>query len=247
MMAPTPTSDPSNSDSWFHGTTRPAKEAPMPETTAPIHISVILDRSGSMSSIASDIVGGFNEFLADQRRRPGEARITLVQFDGEAPFEVLIDAADLRRVADLAPDAYRPRGMTPLYDAVGHMIERIDSGIGKRKRQHLEPEDHVVAVVTDGLENASRRHSRRTVFDLIEDRRKDGWVFVFLGANQDSYATGEGLAVAPGNRADWAPTPEGSRKMWKDLAYSSGAHRAKPRSRRAAESDEFYQEDPDAE
>lgn len=243
-MATTPAPDPTDS-AWFHATTRP-KEAPMTETAAPVHISVVLDRSGSMSSIASDIVGGFNEFLADQRRRPGEARITLVQFDGEDPFEVLIDDADLRRVADLAPGAYQPRGMTPLYDAVGRMIEHIDSGIGKRKRQHLEPEDHVVAIVTDGLENASRKHSRHTVFDLIDDRRKDGWVFVFLGANQDSYATGEALAVAPGNRADWAPTPEGSRKMWKDLAYSSGAHRAKPRSRRVAESGEFYQEDPDA-
>ncbi|MBU1226081.1 MAG: VWA domain-containing protein [Actinobacteria bacterium] len=233
---------------WFHTIPRTdptRKQAPMTETTSPVHISVVLDRSGSMSSIAGDIVGGFNEFLAEQRKETGTARITLVQFDGEDPFEVLIDGTDLWTAADLDRSAYRPRGMTPLYDAVGRMIERIDAGIGKRKRQDLEAEDQVVAIVTDGLENASRHHTRSTVFDLIEDRRKDGWVFVFLGANQDSFASGGAMAVPAGNRADWAATPRGSKKMWRDLSHSSSQHRAKPRSERRADSDHFYQEDPD--
>jgi len=235
---------------WFHGTRHShdgRDPAPITEHATPVHISVVLDRSGSMSPIAGDIVGGFNQFLADQRSQPGSARITLAQFDGQDPFEVLIDAADLRRVTDLDRSAYQPRGMTPLYDAIGRTIGRIDSRIARRKKRNLQPEDQVVVIVTDGLENASREHTRSTIFESIDGRRKERWVFVFLGANQDSYASGEAMAVAPGNRADWVPSPEGSRKMWKDLAYSAGAHRSKPHHRRRAESEEFYQEHPDAE
>ena len=95
--------------------------------SAPVHISIVLDRSGSMASIADDIVGGFNEFLREQRKRDGEARVTLVQFDGQDPFEILVDGRDLRDVQDLTRDRYQPRGMTPLLDATGRMILRIDS------------------------------------------------------------------------------------------------------------------------
>jgi len=218
----------------------------MTETTTPVHISVVLDRSGSMASIAGDIVGGFNEFLADQRKGPGAARVTLVQFDAEDPFEVLIDAVDLGEVTDLDRSAYQPRGLTPLYDAVGRMVGRIDASIAERTELDLPAEDQVVVIVTDGLENASKEHTRSTVFDLIEKRRKEGWVFMFLGANQDSYASGESMAVAPGNRADWESSPEGSKRMWKHVSHSARLHRSKPSPQRRADSDEFYQEDPDA-
>jgi hypothetical protein len=214
-------------------------------TAAPVHVSVVLDRSGSMASIASDIVGGFNEFLAEQRRTPGTVRVTLAQFDSQGPFEVLIDAVDLREVTDLARSAYQPRAMTPLYDAVGRMIGRIDAGIAKRAELGLAEEDQVVAIVTDGLENASAEHTQATVFKLIEERRKAGWVFVFLGANQDAFASGERMAVAQGNRADWAATPEGAKKMWGDLSYSTGLHRGKPREQRRREADQFHQEKPE--
>lgn len=217
----------------------------MTDPNTPVQISVVLDRSGSMASIASDIVGGFNEFLAEQRKVFGVARVTLAQFDSQDPFEVLIDAVDLREVTDLDRSAYQPRNMTPLYDAVGRMIGRIDSGIAERSEQGLPEEDQVVAIITDGLENASSEHTRDSVFKLIDKRRKAGWVFVFLGANQDVYATGGGMAVAPGNRAAFAASPEGSRKMWRDLSHSTGAHRSKPHSERIADADEFYEEDPD--
>jgi len=217
----------------------------MTDPNTPVHISVVLDRSGSMASIAGDIVGGFNEFLAEQRKAPGVARVTLVQFDSQDPFEVLIDAVDLREVTDLDRSAYQPRNMTPLYDAVGRMIGRIDTGIAERSERGLPEEDQVVAIITDGLENASSEHTRSTVFELIDERRKAGWVFVFLGANQDVYATGGRMAVSPHNRAMWESSPEGSKKMWKHLSHSARLHRSKPHPQRIADSDEFYEEDPD--
>lgn len=230
------------SNPWFHQ--QPGNRPDANGGDEPVHISVVLDRSGSMSSIADDIVGGFNEFLADQRTGSGAARVTLAQFDSHGPFELLIDSADLHRVADLSRSAYQPRGATPLYDAVGRMIGRIDARIARRKQARKPAEDQVVVIVTDGMENASREHTRDSVFDLIDKRRRSGWVFVFLGANQDAYATGERMAVAPANRANWEPSPEGSRKMWRDLSHSSHLHRAKPKAQRLRDSDAFYEEDP---
>ena len=85
----------------------------------PVNISAVLDRSGSMASISDDVVGGFNTFLAEQRKQERGGRVTLVQFDGQDPFEVLIDGEDLDSVKDLDSARYIPRGNTPLYDAIG--------------------------------------------------------------------------------------------------------------------------------
>ena len=94
----------------------------MTDSKPPVHISVVLDRSGSMAAIADDIVGGCNEYLGRQQQEPGEARLTLVQFDGQDPFEVLVDGLDIKKVRPLSRESYRPRGNTPLFDAVGRMI-----------------------------------------------------------------------------------------------------------------------------
>jgi Mg-chelatase subunit ChlD len=208
---------------------------------APVHISIVLDRSGSMASIADDIVGGFNEFLREQRQREGEARLTLVQFDGEDPFEILIDGRDLRDVEDLTRDRYQPRGVTPLLDATGRMILRTDNEIAARARTGEPEEDQIVVIVTDGYENASREHSRKGVFEMIEQRRQQGWVFTFLGADQDAYAEGTRMGVAGPNAAPWRKDKPGVDKMWREVEHSTAMHREKPRARRRAEADIFYQ------
>ncbi len=205
----------------------------------PVHISVVLDRSGSMSAIADDIVGGFNEFLAQQRRLDGMARVTLVQFDSDDPFELLIDAVDLSRISTLRRRDYQPRGMTPLYDAIGRMIGRIDAGTARRADQGLLAEDQVVVIVTDGLENASREHTRASVMDLIERRRAQGWVFAFLGANQDAYAEGGAIGVAPGAAAPWQATPAGARGVFSAVSAATAAYRGKAPKERRASADRF--------
>jgi hypothetical protein len=105
-----------------------------------MHISVVWDRSGSMASIADDIVGGFNEFLGRQRGEDGEARMTLAQFDDQDPFEVLIDGVPVREVTVLPREAYQPRGTTPLLFAGcgchrGGRGTRGASGVGARRQR----------------------------------------------------------------------------------------------------------------
>ena len=214
----------------------------MTEIKPPVHFSVVLDRSGSMASIADDIVGGFNEYLSRQQKEPGEARVTLVQFDGQDPFEVLVDAVDIQKVRPLTRQSYQPRGNTPLFDAVGRMVARIDTDLSHRKRYSLPAEDQVVVVITDGLENASREHDRASIFAMVEQRRRDGWVFVFLGADQDAYAEGTRMGVAGTNAAAWVKSPAGVKKMYDDLNYSSAQYRDKVAAQRQREADQFHQE-----
>jgi Mg-chelatase subunit ChlD len=206
-----------------------------------LHISVVLDRSGSMASIADDIVGGFNEFLARQRAEAGEARISVAQFDSEDPFELLIDGMPVREVTDLPREAYQPRGTTPLYDAIGSMIGRVDA-----KAAGHEDEDQLMVIVTDGLENASREHDRSSIFSMITDRRRRGWSFMFMGADQDSYASGAQMAMARANTASWKKDREGTRKMWKDVSRSAELQRRRSREERRRRADSVYEEDPDA-
>src|SRR5690606_7464555 len=171
-----------------------------------------------------DIVGGLNQFLVRQRAEDGEARITVAQFDDQDPFEVLIDGVPVREVTDLDRAAYQPRGTTPLYDAIGAMIARVDAGAAGRRSAGLDEEDQLMLVITDGLENASREHTRASVFDMITERRQAGWSFLFLGADQDSYASGEAMAVAARNIANWDKSTEGTAKMWRDVSHSTSEY-----------------------
>lgn len=210
----------------------------------PVHISIVLDRSGSMKTIAEDMVGGFNQFLKEQRETEGEARVTLVQFDSGDPFEVLVDGVALKDVPDLDRSAYKPRGTTPLYDAVGQMIDRIDKEIDKRISNGLPEEDQLILVVTDGMENASSDYTRTKVFEMISKRREQGWTFAFLGADQDVYAEGGKVGIAAGNRVAWDKSRPGSEKMWKDVSHSTGKFRSKSDYLRRLDADKFHEEDP---
>ena len=212
---------------------------------APVHISVVLDRAGSMDAIADHVVGGFNEYLNGQRQRAGTARVSLVQFDSDDPFEILIDGIDLAEVPDLDRAAYQPRGMTPLFDAVGRMIGRIDNQIAARIKTDDAAEDQIVVVVTDGLENASIEHTRSSVFKMVEHRREQGWVFVFLGADQDAYAEGTAMGVSGSNAVAWEKSGAGVKKMWLDLEHSTTMHRAKHEAARVMDRDSFYVEKED--
>ena len=174
---------------------RPATRSPDSregdDAGTPVHISFLIDRSGSMNGVQSDVVDGFNGFIDEQRKKSEECALTLVQFDSNDPYEVIHEAVPLHKAPDLTLEQYQPRGMTPLLDALGTLIEKADA----RLESIGGEEDQIVAVFTDGLENASRRWSREKLFDVISDRRNAGWVFVFMGANQDSYAQAGRLGV----------------------------------------------------
>ena len=132
--------------------------------------------------------------------------LTVAQFDSDDPFEVVIESKEIqsapRRLAN-----YQPRSMTPLYDA-------IDRTIDYAERTSDGSPDVVIVVFTDGHENASRKATRQSVFNKIEEKKKRGWTFVFLGANIDSYATGGSMGYSAGSTMNYAPTKAGLDYGW---------------------------------
>jgi len=203
------------------------------ETPAPVHVSFLLDRSGSMAAIQGDVIGGFNHFLQEQQGRPGACRMTLVQFDSQAPFEILANAANIDEIPQLDAYRYQPRGGTPLLDALGELLSHSE------RRARGRDEDNVVVVFTDGLENASRRWTRAAIFERIETLQAKGWTFVFLGANQDSYAEAQALGFRFGSTSNWdASAP---RVAFEQVSRSLGSYRGKKRFGRASQSGDFFE------
>jgi len=150
-------------------------------------INVILDRSGSMQGIKDETITLFNSYLKDNR----DSRFTLTQFDSEG-IDVNYMGRKGNKVDDLNADTFQPRGMTPLYDAIGVTLGRLDKWL---KGQNGSKRKVVVAIITDGLENASREYKQSQIKSMIEDREGSGWQFIYMGANQDAWAVGQGIGV----------------------------------------------------
>ena len=147
-------------------------------------IVFILDRSGSMSGLEKDTIGGFNSMLGKQRKEPGEAVVSTVLFDNE--IEVVHDRIGIKEVPKLTEEDYFVRGCTALLDAVGGAIHHIGN-IHKYARSEDVPEKTLFIITTDGLENASRYYTYDKVRSMIERQKaRYGWEFIFLGANIDA-------------------------------------------------------------
>ncbi len=172
---------------------------------------ILLDRSGSMSSFGDAVVEGTNEFIEGQRSEPGDCRVTLATFDSEEPLHLIVEGIRLQNLRPLIRSQFRPRAATPLYDAIGGVIELADRREEYCRRHGRPAEQQTVLIYSDGLENASRRYDRAAIFKAITERQQRGWVFVFMGANQDSYETGLGLGIDRRGIQNFAPSDEGFR------------------------------------
>jgi uncharacterized protein YegL len=155
--------------------------------TSKTELVFILDKSGSMSGLESDTIGGYNAMLKKQQQAPGEARVTTILFDDG--YEVLHDRIDIHGVAPITENDYYVGGCTALLDAIGKTIHKIANA-----QRHTQPEhrsDQVIFVITtDGLENASREYSYEKIKRLIElEKTQYQWEFIFLGANIDAIET----------------------------------------------------------
>lgn len=149
-------------------------------------IVFILDRSGSMSGLEKDTIGGFNSMMAKQRLDPAQTLVSTVLFDNE--IEVIHDRIPLERVPELTEKEYYVRGCTALLDAVGGAIHHIGN-VHKYARREDVPEKTLFVITTDGMENASRRYTYDKVHSMIRrQQEKYGWEFLFLGANIDAAA-----------------------------------------------------------
>ena len=144
----------------------------------------ILDRSGSMSGLEADTIGGFNSMIEKQKREDGEAYISAVLFDDQT--EVLYDRVPVDRVEPMNDRQYYVRGCTALLDALGGAIHHI-ANVHKYARPEDIPEKTLFIITTDGMENSSRRYTYGRVKDMVEhEKKKYGWDFLFLGANIDA-------------------------------------------------------------
>ncbi len=162
-------------------------------------ITLVVDRSGSMSTVREDAEGGVNSFIASQAKEPGEALLTLVQFDTE--YEFVHKGVP---IGDVPTYQLHPRGMTALLDAVGRAInetgERL-AGIKESDRPGLV----IFVVMTDGLENSSREFSKKQLKEMV-DRQQSvyNWHFTFLGANQDAFAEAAAMGIGKAGVANYA-------------------------------------------
>ncbi|GAB4251643.1 MAG: VWA domain-containing protein [Candidatus Methylacidiphilales bacterium] len=168
-------------------------------------ITFILDRSGSMESLRRAAINGFNEFLHIQQNAPGQALLSLIQFDDQ--YEVWARALPIAEVTPLTKKTFQPRGCTALLDALGRTIDET----GERLAALPEPQrlgKVIIAVMTDGLENASTRFNHREVAQRIAHQRDVySWEFLFLGANQDAIATAAQLNILKNNAVTYGATP----------------------------------------
>jgi uncharacterized protein YegL len=185
------------------------------------HIAVILDRSGSMESMRKEIIGGFNAFLEDQKKVPGSATMTLVQFDHE--IDRLATFKPLSDVAALTSETYVPRGCTKLYDAIGLTVNTVKDEVAKAADK---PDKILVVILTDGMENSSQEYDTAGISALLEERQKAGWEFSFIGANQDAILTARGIGLKnAASNLTYAATPDGAINMMASLSTATASFR----------------------
>jgi uncharacterized protein YegL len=157
-------------------------------------IVFILDRSGSMSGLEKDTIGGFNAMIEKQKKAEGEALISTVLFNHES--EVIHDRVGVQTIQSMTDKDYMVGGCTALLDAIGQAIHHIGN-VHKYARDEDVPEHTIFVITTDGMENASQRYSSNKVKQMIErQKEKHGWEFLFLGANIDAVETARGFGIA---------------------------------------------------
>ena len=172
----------------------------------------ILDRSGSMSGLEGDTVGGFNAMIEKQKREGGECLVSTLLFDHEQV--VLHDRIPLSEVAPLTEEDYVTRGSTALFDAVGSAIHHIGT-IHKYARPEDVPAHTLFLITTDGMENASRRYNAEGIKEMIERQKsRYGWEFLFIGANVDAILTARSMGISSDRAVNYCHDGEGTRKNY---------------------------------
>lgn len=179
-------------------------------------IGVIIDRSGSMSGLVADTIGGFNTFLADQKALPSEADLTLVLFDNE--YLVIHDGVKLADVPDLDRKTYVPRGGTALRDAIGRTVNVM------RAKHDALPEDErpgkvILLIITDGEENASREYTAGQIHKMLgEVQMTHGWEVTYFGANQNAQEVGQTMNLDSGSTINYTANSSGLRSSYTDMS-----------------------------
>ena len=186
-------------------------------------IVFILDRSGSMSGLEADTVGGFNAMSAKQKKEPGEALISTVLFDDESV--VIHDRVPVQNIAPMTERDYYVRGCTALLDAIGGAIHHIGN-VHKYAREEDVPAHTLFVITTDGMENASRYYSSNRVKQMIERQKiKYGWEFLFFGANIDAVETASLFGIDEDRAVNYQCDSEGTALNYEVISEAISAVR----------------------
>ena len=183
----------------------------------------ILDRSGSMSGLERDTIGGFNSMIEKQKKEAGEAVVSTVLFDNEST--VIHDRLPLDRVPRMTEEEYFTRGCTALLDAVGGAIHHIGN-VHKYARKEDVPEKTMFIITTDGYENASRRYDYDKVRKMIERQKKYGWEFLFLGANIDAAAEAKRFGISADHAVNYKCDEKGTALNYEVISEAACSVRA---------------------
>ncbi len=176
----------------------------------------ILDRSGSMSGLESDTIGGFNSMIEKQKQVKGKCWVTTVLFDSRS--ETLHDRVDLKEIRPMTERDYSVGGCTALLDALGGAIRHI-AGIHRYARPEDVPEHTTFVIMTDGMENASHTYSGDEVRKMIEhEKEKYGWEFLFLAANIDAVETAGRIGIHPDRAVNYHADSQGTRVAYDTVA-----------------------------
>lgn len=168
----------------------------MKKSKKPVEIVCVMDRSSSMAGVINESVDALNNFIKQQAAIPGKVRLTIVDFADKA--ECVLDRLKLHKDPAFQIDDKSVSGMTALYDAIGQGINRVDS------------KDNVIMLIqTDGGENSSKDFKSEEIKNLISDKQKKGWEFVFIGAGIDAYAASNVIGISKDNTVNVKRTAEG--------------------------------------
>ena len=184
----------------------------------------ILDRSGSMSGLESDTIGGYNAMLEKQKKEAGEATVTTVLFDDK--YELLHDRIDLKGIAPITDREYYVRGCTALLDAIGKTIQKI-ANVQKRTSPENRADKVLFVITTDGMENASREYTYDKIRSLVEQQKQEyGWEFLFLGANIDAISTARRFGIGADRAVNYHADSQGTRLNYEVVSETVSCMRA---------------------
>jgi|GEM_PF-169814 len=182
-----------------------------------------IDRSGSMGGLESDTIGGFNATISDQKKIDGETRVTTILFDNF--FEVLHDRINLQDITPLTDKDYFVRGSTALYDAVALGIRKI-ANVQKQTMPEGRADKVIMVITTDGYENASRETNAAMLHKMIDDCKKEGWEFLFLGADIDAQAAAGAIGIDSHRTSNYIKDKQGVRVQYDSLNNAISAMRS---------------------
>lgn len=180
-----------------------------------VELIVIMDRSGSMMSIAEDAIGGFNSFVEQQKKEEGAANLTLVLFDHE--YLLQIDSQDIQKIEPLTSKTYIPRGNTALLDSIGRALGDL---------QTKNPKKAIICIITDGYENASKEFTKEMVKDAIDKAEAKGWQVEYLAANQDAFSVGQTFGIKGGFAQSFKADAEGIATAYMSMSLKSSLYRS---------------------